>query len=174
MRNTIMLGMVGAALCVALPFIAVAQIKAPAVEFVQAARGMTFKDGVLTLTDVSPATIFFSDRPQRLTGHVRNDHFVKNWSQGPDNFKSNPPNATLSVFDGTARPTQVVLVLKNPQAAERSIAYDVTVLQGSLPPQAGESTLFIDGGNIPCNSDLNDPMYSTYPCWAQTAFSGGH
>src|SRR5206468_753761 len=46
--------------------------KAPDVLFVQTAKNVTFKDGVLTLQDVAPATVFFSDRPERLVGHVRN------------------------------------------------------------------------------------------------------
>jgi hypothetical protein len=50
---------------------ATAQAKAPDVLFVQTAKNVAFKDGVLTLQDVSPATIFFSERPQRIVGHVR-------------------------------------------------------------------------------------------------------
>jgi hypothetical protein len=37
--------------------------KAPEIQFVQVAKTVTFKDGVLTLGDASPMTIFFSDRP---------------------------------------------------------------------------------------------------------------
>ena len=45
----------------------VAQTKPPSnspeVLFVQTAKKVAFKDGTLTLEDVSPATAFFSDRP---------------------------------------------------------------------------------------------------------------
>jgi hypothetical protein len=67
--------------------------------FVQTARDIAYKDGVLTLQDVSPVTVFFSDRPQRIVGHVRNDLFLKKWPEGSNSFKSDPPNAVLSVFD---------------------------------------------------------------------------
>jgi hypothetical protein len=45
--------------------------------FVQTAKDIAYKEGVLTLQDVSPVTVFFSDRPQRIVGHVRNDLFEK-------------------------------------------------------------------------------------------------
>ena len=58
---------------------AAAQTKAPGKAseflFVQTAKDIAYKDGVLTLQDVSPVTVFFSDRPQRIVGHVRNDLF---------------------------------------------------------------------------------------------------
>ena len=43
--------------------------------FVQTAKDIAFRDGVLTLQHVSPVTVFFADRPQRIVGHVRNDFF---------------------------------------------------------------------------------------------------
>ncbi len=148
-----------------------AQAPAPSVQFVQSASAVSFKDGVLTLAGASPSTIFFSDRPQRLSGHVRNDHFVKLWSEGKNSFASDPPNATLSTFAPDGRPRQAVLELSNPRLEGQSIAYNVRLLQGDLPAQGGQSALFIDGGNTPCNSGLDDPSYSGYPCWAQDAFS---
>ena len=36
--------------------------------FVQTARASTLADGVLRLKDVSPSTLFFSDRPDRVSG----------------------------------------------------------------------------------------------------------
>ena len=38
--------------------------------FVQSAQGAELADGKLKLKGVSPSTIFFSDRPERITGHV--------------------------------------------------------------------------------------------------------
>jgi hypothetical protein len=37
--------------------------------FVQTANGAALADGVLRLNNVSPSTLFFSDRPDRITGH---------------------------------------------------------------------------------------------------------
>jgi hypothetical protein len=145
----------------------------PQVLFLQSAKTMSFKDGVLTLHDPAPMTSFFSDRPQRLTGQVRNDLFAKLWSQGADSFKSDAPNAALSVYNPAGRPIQVVLVLKNPRIDGANLSYDAQVLKGAVPAAGTESTLFIDGGSTPCDSDIDDPSYSSYPCWAQNAFSQG-
>jgi len=70
---------------------------------------------------------------------------AKQWTEGKNSFKNDPPNAFLT-------------------------QYDARILKGT-PPSAGiESTLFIDGAGAPC-----DPQFDTgdagYPCWAQQAFS---
>jgi hypothetical protein len=118
-------------------------------------------------------TVFFSDRPERLTGQVRNDLFAKLWNEGRNSFKSDPPNAALSIFDPHDQPTQVVVALDNPRLDGKNIQYDARVLKGTIPPAGGETTLFIDGYGAPCNSGQNNPSYSDYPCWAATAFSWG-
>jgi hypothetical protein len=163
----------GASLCLSLSAPATAQSNTPQVQFVQAARGVVFKDGVLTLKEPALMTLFFSDRPERLTGQLRNDLFAKLWNEGSNSFKDNPPNAALSIFDPGGQPVQAILVLSNPRLDGRDILYDARVLEGRVPAQGSESTLFIDGYNAPCNSGANNPAYSNYPCWAATAFSRG-
>ena len=150
-----------------------AQSKAPQVQFVQVARSVAFKDGVLTLSDVSPMTTFFSDRPERLTGQVRNDAFAKLWNEGKNGFKNDPPNAALTVFNPDGKPQQAIVVLTNPRMDGKNIVFNARSLKGEIPAQGGESALFIDGYQTPCNSGLNNPWDSGYPCWAATAFSGG-
>jgi len=147
-----------------------APAKAPEFLFVQTAKNVAYKDGVLTLQDVSPVTVFFSDRPQRIVGNVRNDLFFQKWTEGSNSFKSDPPNAVLSVFNDKAPPMSAVVVLNNPRLEGKNLAYDVRTLKGDLPASGTESTLFIDGSSGYC-----DPGYdrgdSGYPCWAQKAFS---
>jgi hypothetical protein len=151
-----------------------AQTKAPPnspqVLFVQTAKKVAFKDGTLTLEDVSPATAFFSERPNRIVGQIRNDLFLKQWTEGKNSFKGDPPNAFLTVFNEGNRPTGVTVVLTNPRAAGKNFQYDARILKGNPPAAGMESTLFIDGGGAPC-----DPQFDTgdpgYPCWAQQAFS---
>lgn len=163
-----------ASLCAAAPYLAAAQTKAPpkAVEvlFVQTAPAITFKDGQLTLKNVSPTTVFFTDRPKRTAGHVRNDLFLSSWAQGKNSFKADPPNASLSFFSGAgARPAVAIGTLSNPRADGKDLRYDVRLIEGSIPPQAGAATLFIDGSDAPCTGPA-DPTLSNYPCWAQDAF----
>ena len=148
-----------------------AQTKAPEFLFVQTAKNFAFKDGVLTLQEVSPVTVFFSDRPKRIVGHVRNDLFFKKWTEGNNSFKNDPPNAVLSVFNEKAPPTGAVVVLSNPRLDGENLAYDVRTLKGALPATGLGSTLFIDGSSGYCDPgyDIGDPGY---PCWAQKAFAG--
>ena len=119
--------------------------KGPEFLFVQTAKDIAYKDGVLTLQDVSPMTVFFSDRPQRIVGHVRNDLFLKKWAEGSNSFKSDPPNAVLSVSKDKTPPTGTVVVLNNPRLNGNNLTYDVRMLEGDLPPTGIMSTLFIDG-----------------------------
>ena len=67
--------------------------------FVQVAKGSKSSDGALTLTGVSPSTLYFSDRPERVVGHMTNQQFVEGWSLGENSFASDPPNAVLSYVD---------------------------------------------------------------------------
>jgi hypothetical protein len=178
MTPTSAMVIVATAFCAMLPLKASAQAKAPApsaaapsVLFVQTAGSFTFADGVLTLKDVAPLTVFFSDRPKRLTGHIGNEGFVKGWAQGQNSFKSDPPNAALSALGGGGRPTQAVVVLTNPRVDGKAISYQAKVIEGNLSAQGNESTLFIDGADSPCDPG-NDSAYGG-PCWAQDAFSHG-
>jgi len=168
-------GVLAAALLFAPPLPAVTAesntaAKAPEFLFVQTAKDIAYKDGVLTLQDVSPVTVFFSDRPKRIVGHVRNDLFLKKWTEGSNSFKSDPPNAVLSILNDNAPPSSAVVVLNNPRMNGGNLAYDVRTLKGDLPVSGIEGTLFIDGSSGYC-----DPGYdrgdSGYPCWAQKAFA---
>lgn len=113
--------------------------------FVQTAKGMRFDPAAsrLTLTGVSPATLFFTDRPERIAGNMSTARFVPFWSEGADSFQSDPPNADLSVIENGAL-RQTVVVLKDPELAGEDLSYTVEVLKGEMPASASEASLFID------------------------------
>src|SRR5215468_7421053 len=129
--------LVAVSVCLAATNFAAAQTKAPAKApeflFVQTAKTVAYKDGVLTLQDVSPMTVFFSDRPKRIVGNVRNDLFLQKWIEGSNSFKTDPPNAVLSIFNDKSPPTSAVVVLNNPRVDGNNLAYDVRTLKGDLP-----------------------------------------
>ena len=79
--------------------------------FVQSAKSLSFDkaSSKMTLEGVSPATIFFSDRPERIAGNMTTAAFIPFWSKGKDNFASNPPNSlTIGMRNGaTARENQI-------------------------------------------------------------------
>lgn len=113
--------------------------------FVQTARRMSFDRSAsrLTLHDVSPVTLFFSDRPDRIAGNMRTAAFVPFWSQGRDSFLSDPPNADLSIVEG-GELRQVVVVLRNPVLEAGSLSYTVQVVAGVMPDAGDEVSVFID------------------------------
>ena len=86
----------------------------------QTAKGMAFDtdQNRLTLRQLSPVTLFFSDRPERVAGNMKTADFVPFWSDGKDSFLSDPPNADISILeDGKLR--QTVAVLQDPSSRAR-------------------------------------------------------
>ena len=113
--------------------------------FVQTARGITSDGATLTLRDVTPSTLFFSDRPQRVVGHMTTAEFVELWGEGDNSFEADPPNAVLSFVEpGDDAPTDAVIVIKNPSLTDGQLSYSVDLLEGTVPNEAGPVTLFID------------------------------
>ena len=116
--------------------------------FVQNAHGVELKDNELKLKGISKTTLFFSDRPERVTGHELTMDFVELWDDGDDSFASNPPNAALSVFiDENSleeEPQDVVMILKSPRLVDGDLIYTVEVLDGPKKISGGASSLFID------------------------------
>lgn len=111
--------------------------------FVQDAERASLAEGVLTLQAVSPNTLFFSDRPERIAGTVPTQKFVAHWATGTDSFKADPPNATLSVLKGD-EPQLIVVELKNPRLEANNLIYDAGVLDGKQSVDGGPCSLFID------------------------------
>jgi hypothetical protein len=111
--------------------------------FVLTAESATLADGVLTMGDVNPATLFFSDRPDRIAGHQTTEAFVADWDQGDDSFSSNPPNATLSALSGPEI-QEAVVVLSEPRLEGGDLMFSVDVLDGDPELAGGASSLFID------------------------------
>jgi hypothetical protein len=115
--------------------------------FVQNAQGITYDSAskLLTLEGVSPVVTFFAERPDRVAGHVLLPGFVEIWEEGADSFKKDPPNASLSIFDGK-QIQSVVVELAEPRIKNNQLSYTVLrVLDGELPTTGGASSLFIDG-----------------------------
>src|SRR4249919_3125944 len=92
--------------------------------FVQIARNVTSDESTLTLQDVSPSTLYFSDRPERVVGHMTTEQFVEQWTEGLNSFFEDPPNAVLSyVGTGEDTPSDAVVVLRDPVASGSSLTY---------------------------------------------------
>ena len=109
----------------------------------------------LRLVKVSQHTLYFSDRPVRIAGHVKMADYLTEWTAkaGKDNFGVNPPNATLSVYEpGQPENTIVVVEITNPIVQGADLLYTYKIINGTMPVAGGATALFIDwigaGGGV--------------------------
>ena len=118
--------------------------------FVQTAKRMSFDRGrsKLTLHDVSPVTILFTDRPERVAANMRTAVFVPFWSAGRNSFLSDPPNADVSVVEGDQL-REAVVVLRDPALQGANLSYTVRVLEGQMPLRGSDASVFIDVIGMP-------------------------
>jgi hypothetical protein len=123
---------------------AFAQDKSADFLFVQNAQSMAYANGKLTLKGVSPVTVFFSDRPERIAGNMATRVFVPFWSDGKDSFAKDNPNANLSVLEEGKTVADIVVTLANPVLKADDLSYDVKILEGNMPAKGGPVSLFID------------------------------
>ena len=127
----------------------------PTFLYVQTAHSGTLSaekaDGkrILTLNNVSPVTVFFSERPDRETGHQSTADFIAEWSVGEDSFEANPPNAALDIIGEDSQRLAIVELIKATyDAATQTLEYEIIILEdetdGNIPESFGEVALFID------------------------------
>jgi len=111
---------------------------------------------ILTLEGVSPQTIAFSDRPERVVGQVPMQQFLDGLGFSPEN----PPNAAIEILEGDEEGDVIVCELLDPiyDAAGKTLQYTVSILEEpnhsyaiynerhdqSLPEHFGPAALFID------------------------------
>ena len=119
------------------------QISSPQFLFVQSAKSFTFADGKLSLHGVSPHTIYFTDRPARIAGHVTVKEFIDWGRDAKDSFTKDPPNGTLSIIAGDEA-KNIVMVLKDAQLDGDTLSFKIRILEGKMPKAGGINSLFID------------------------------
>ena len=113
--------------------------------FIQTAQQVQFDGKMLTLKNVNPSVVMFTDRPARMAEAIPTATFLKGWDKGGKNsFKSDPPNAGLTTLvDGKLQTATVEL--SQPQLDGTTLTYQARVLEGTPPQAGGPSSLFIDG-----------------------------
>jgi hypothetical protein len=113
--------------------------------FVQTAREMIAGEGTVRFRGLSPATLFFSDRPEHVVGHLTTRQFVELWGEGENSFAEDPPNAVISFLEHEdATPEDAIVVLGDPKLEGDEITYSVVLLEGNIPPRSESCSVFID------------------------------
>jgi hypothetical protein len=123
--------------------------------FVQMADDLKADGQTLRLVNVGQQTLYFSDRPVRIAGHVPMADYMKEWTAaaGADNFAADPPNATLSVYEpGSKENKLVVIKISQPVIDGKDLVYNYKLIEGTMPKAGGATSLFIDwigaGGGV--------------------------
>ncbi len=112
---------------------------------VQTAKGITFDkaSSTISLTGISPITLFFADRPERIAGNMKTTAFIPFWSHGKDSFAKVPPNADVSIIEGDSM-RQVIVELRDPVLEGDVLRYQVKTLEGDMPDKGADISVFID------------------------------
>ncbi len=131
------------------PAVKTSSTDAPQLMFVQIAEDLKvdLAANTLRLVKVNQQTLYFSDRPQRIAGHLKTADYFKEWTAqaGKDNFGQDPPNATLSVYEpGQSDNTVAVVEITNPVVDGADLIYSYRIISGTLPVAGGPTSLFID------------------------------
>lgn len=137
--------------------ISAASDDAPQLMFVQSADNLKVDAAAKTLrlVNVNQQTLFFSDRPERIAGHIKMADYLEEWTAkaGKDNFGADPPNAALSVYEpGKPDNTMAIVEITDPRIAGSDLIYGYKLIEGRLPAGGGATSLFIDwigaGGGV--------------------------
>ena len=123
--------------------------------FVQTADDFKADGKTLRLVNVGKQTLYFSDRPARVAGHLTMPAYLDEWTAraGPNNFAKDPPNATLSVYEGGKKENVLTVVkISDPIIEGNDLVYRYKLIEGSMPKSGGATALFIDwigvGGGV--------------------------
>lgn len=113
-------------------------------EFVQSARAGSFDGTTLTFHDVSPRTIGFTDRPDRIVRAISTEMFVDAvWKQGADSFAADPPNAVLA-FEVNGEILDAVIEIGQASYDGTTLTYEARPLSGNLPGSFDNPYMVID------------------------------
>lgn len=129
----------------------------PRFMFIHVAEGVKVNQASKTirLVNVNQQTLFFSDRPDRIAGHLKMADYLDEWTtkSGENNFSAVPPNAALSVYEpGQTDNTLAVIEITDPKVDGTDLLYSYKLIEGTLPETTGHTALFIDrigiGGGV--------------------------
>jgi hypothetical protein len=120
----------------------------------------------LALEGVSPQTIAFSDRPERVVEHVPMQKFLDGLGFSPEN----PPNAAVEILEGNKSEDVIVVELFDPvyDAANQTLQYNVSVLE---MPNHSHAISGYDCGAIIIGMCWCWKKASCRPCYSKSHYS---
>jgi len=118
--------------------------------FIQTAPELQFDGTTLTLKNINPSMVMFTDRPARMAEALPTATFLAGWDKGgAKSFKADPPNAALtSLVDGKLQTATVEL--SQPRLEGTTLTFKARVIEGIIPVAGKTTSLFIDEFCIGC------------------------
>ena len=110
--------------------------------FVISSHAGSLKENLLTLEPV-PLVVYFSDRPHRVAGHSDLKEFIAKWDKGINTYKTDPPNATLSISE-KGKMKDAIIELMDPELKDDKLQFKVNILKNGIPQSFGPNSLFLD------------------------------
>lgn len=142
----------------------------------------------LTMTGIAAQTLYFSDRPARITGTDPTAAFIKAWDTL---FATSPPNATLighptvgddvdvavvvsltdPVYDEAAETLTYQAEILGANRIENRIFEDAAVTSVDGPQEFAEAHLFIDTDYVACDACIEGSIITLglYAIWCHSA-----
>jgi hypothetical protein len=119
--------------------------KDPSLLFVQSSAKGNFNGKTLVLSKISSHITYFSDRPYRIVGAIKNDKFREEWnSRVKNSFAKDAPNAWISYYDENGKAGSAVIEISNLKMEKDSFSYEVKILEGQLSKVMHNISLVID------------------------------
>jgi hypothetical protein len=120
--------------------------------FVMHSKDGYIKGDELFLNNVFQNTVYFSDRPYRIAGHMDTEKFLSTWGEGGDDaFNKNFPNIVIS-FKKDGKYVDMTLEVSNPAFDGDDVTFKIdNVLESDVKVEDGKKikfkypSLFIDG-----------------------------
>jgi hypothetical protein len=132
--------------------------------YVQVAGRAVFDGSSLTLLELAPATVFFTERPGIAVGYLPTGPFLDRWYAEVSGARTRAVSAVLSFLDpDVARAPETGLLVSLPRIRGTGVEYQARVVVGDLPFTAGACVLFI-----------NPPVAPATPGMAARAELPGH
>jgi hypothetical protein len=88
-----------------------------------------------------PSAIYFSDRPNRIAGHISLEKFADQWKK--EEYKKDPPNGSLAILEEKSE-EQIIIELSSPKVKDSSITFKIKSIKGKIPEEFKSCALFID------------------------------
>ncbi len=97
----------------------------------------------LIIEEPHDTVVWFADRPIRKTGLIHIKDFLRDWDEGKNSFKKDPPNAVIIINASKPIVVELILVSWDTNQATFKLQH-LNGQESDMPTKSGPVNLFID------------------------------